>query len=189
MNMNLKGILYSRCRERDRLSVKKLLGSLLAVSGSAGFSGMSRNRCASSLCRERVFFKCRQYWTRSCNTKRISKPTYSHVKQRNTIKMCDRCHTWEGAALKKTRRSFQANRYPRMQQCSMPRGCTTANSPTCTLPKILSTSSSVAVSIDIIASGGDLQNKRLLITLILFSCSLYKHNLWDIFWLMCCFQL
>lgn len=88
---------------------------------------------------------------------------------------CDGYHTCEGAALKKMRRSFQANRYPRMQQCSMLRGCTIANSPTCTLPKIFSTSSSVARRILIIAAGGDLKKKtdvESCFTLILLSCLL-----------------
>lgn len=102
---------------------------------------------------------------------------------------CERWHTWDGAALKKIRRSFQANRYPRTQQCSMLRGCTTANSPTCTLPKIFSTSSSAAVRRLIIAAGGDLQNRGPYshFTSILFSCPLYKHNPWDISLLICCF--
>lgn len=84
----------------------------------------------------------------------------SEKKKRSWAAECNGCRTCEGAALKKMRRSFQANRYPRMQQCSMLRGCTTANSPTCTLPKIFSTSSSVAVRILIIAAGGDLKIQR-----------------------------
>ncbi len=65
--------------------------------------------------------------------------------------------TWDEEALKKARRSFQARRYPWMKQCSILRGCTTANSPTCTPPRIFSKSSSVAERMLINAAGGDLK--------------------------------
>ena len=64
--------------------------------------------------------------------------------------------TWEGDDLKKVRRSFQASRYPRMHEYSTLRGCTTANSPTCTPARMLSHRSSQAHSMDMRAAGGDL---------------------------------
>lgn len=64
--------------------------------------------------------------------------------------------TWEEEALKKVRMSFQMSRYPRMQQYSSLRGCTTANSPTCRPPRIPSKSSSIAARMGIRAAGGEL---------------------------------
>lgn len=75
--------------ERDKLSVKKVLGSLLEGSascpGTDGFSGIRRNRWSRSLWRERVFFKCREYWARSWNTKICKRRVILRALQISTV--------------------------------------------------------------------------------------------------------